>query len=65
MNTTACYYPGVRVGDEVKQGQDLGRVASFDGKTLQDIPAPIGGTVLFLVTTLAINKGDPLLAIGA
>lgn len=59
------YYPEVRVGDEVKQGQHVGRVAGFDGKTLQDVTASVSGTVLFVVTTLAINKGDPLLAIGA
>lgn len=59
------YYPEVHVGDEVKAGQHVGRVAGFDGKTLQDITAPVSGTVLFVVTTLAINQGDPLLAIGA
>lgn len=60
-----CYYPDVKVGDTVTEGQPLGRVAGFDGKTLQSISAPVSGAVLFLVTTLAINQGDPLLAIGA
>lgn len=60
-----CYYPSVRVGDTVRAGQSVGRVADFDGKTLQAIEAPVDGTVLFLVTTLAINNGDPLLAVGA
>ncbi len=59
------YYPRVQVGDVVKTGQDLGRVADFRGTTLQAISAPIDGTVLFLVSSLAMNKGDPLLAIGA
>lgn len=60
-----AFYPAVRVGDKVKEGQPLGRVADFEGNTLQSISAPVTGAVLFLVTTLAINKGDPLLAVGA
>ena len=60
-----CYYPEVHVGDMVTVGQPVGRVADFEGKTLQSIQATVSGTVLFVVTTLAINQGDPLLAIGA
>ncbi len=60
-----CYYPEVHVGDIVTAGQHIGRVADFEGKTLQSIQAPVSGTVLFVVTTLAINHGDPLLAVGA
>lgn len=60
-----CYYPEVRVGDTVQAGQSVGKVAGFDGTTLQSVTAPVSGAVLFLVTTLAINNGDPLLAIGA
>ena len=35
------------------------------GAVLRRIEAPIGGVVLFLVTSLAMNEGDPLLAIGS
>ncbi len=59
------YYPKPQVGDMVRKGQDLGRVADFRGNTLQAITAPLDGTVLFLVSSLAMNKGDPLLAVGA
>jgi hypothetical protein len=57
------FYPGVRVGDVVAEGQDLGRVADVWGETLQALVAPVGGLVLFEVTSLAMNTGDPLLAI--
>ena len=60
-----CYYPEVHVGDMGTVGQPVGRVADFEGKTLQRIQAPVSGAVLFVVTTLAINQGDPLLAVGA
>ena len=60
-----CYYPEVHVGDIVTAGQHIGRVADFEGKTLQSIQTPVSGTVLFVITTLAINHGDPLLAVSA
>ena len=59
------YYSKVEVGAMVRKGQDLGHVADFQGNVLQPITAPLDGAVLFLVSSLAMNKGDPLLAIGA
>lgn len=59
------YYPKVQVAEMVREGQDLGHVADFEGNVLQSISAPLAGAVLFLVSSLAMNKGDPLLAIGA
>ena len=61
----AFWYPAVAVGDAVRQGQELGRVLDYEGNVLQTALSPADGTVLFLVTSLAINKGDPLLAVGA
>ena len=37
---------------------------SVFGVVLQRPTAPIDGVVIFLVTTLAMNAGDPLLALG-
>ncbi len=59
------FYPRVDVAANVRKGQDLGHVADFQGNVLQPVTAPLDGTVLFLVSSLAMNKGDPLLAIGA
>jgi hypothetical protein len=59
------WYPAVSVGDTVKAGQDLGRVTDYEGKILQSVKCPADGRVLFLVTSLAINKTDPFLAVGA
>jgi uncharacterized protein len=61
----AFWYPAVAVGDVVREGQELGRVLDYEGKLLQSAVSPADGVVLFLVTSLAINKGDPLLAVGA
>ncbi|MGH2465998.1 MAG: succinylglutamate desuccinylase/aspartoacylase family protein, partial [Candidatus Limnocylindrales bacterium] len=59
------WQPGVDVGDEVAAGAHLGDVRDAFGRVLLSVEAPIGGVVLFLVTSLAMNAGDPLLAIGA
>ena len=58
------FYPQVGVGDKVSAGQNVGSVCDYFGKELQAAISPTNGTVLFLVTSLAINKGDPLMGIG-
>lgn len=57
------YYPTVAVGDEVRQGQPLGKITDAFGNVLQSMEAPQDGVILFLVTSLAISPGDPLLSI--
>jgi len=59
------WYPAVSVGDSVKKGQDLGGVKDHQGKVLQSAVCPADGRILFIVTSLAINNTDPLLAVGA
>ena len=58
------WYPKERLG-QVKKGQDLGVVTDPFGKVLQSVVAPIDGTILFSVTSLAIGLDDPLYGIGA
>ena len=61
----AFWYPGVPVDAEVKRGQLLGVIKDAEGRVLQKALSPADGRVLFIVTSLAINKTDPLLAVGA
>jgi uncharacterized protein len=61
----AFWYPETRVGEDVRAGQPLGQVRDYEGRLLQRALAPADGQVLFLVTSLAINQRDPLLAVGA
>ncbi len=58
------WYPKERLG-QVKKGQDLGVITDPFGKVLQSVVAPIDGTILFSVTSLAIGNDDPLYGIGA
>jgi uncharacterized protein len=59
------WYPGVPVGDAVRKGQDLGCIKDVEGHVLQRAISPADGQVLFIVSSLAINRTDPLLAVGA
>lgn len=59
------WYPVVAVNEKVKAGQNLGCVTDCEGRVLQTAVSPADGVVLFLVTSLAINNTDPLLAVGA
>jgi hypothetical protein len=59
------WYPAVSVGEQVRAGQELGRVTDYEGHVLQQAISPADGCVLFIVSSLAINDTDPLLAVGA
>jgi predicted deacylase len=59
------WYPAIEVGQNVSRGQVLGVVKDVWGKVLQTAQASADGRILFLVSSLAINQGDPLLSIGA
>lgn len=58
------WYPAVEIGAEVKEGDLLGQVKDVFGETITEVYAQVNGVVLFLVTSLAINVDDPLLALG-
>ena len=58
------FYSLVKVGEKVSAGQKMGVVCDFFGKELQVIRSPSDATILFMVTSLAINKEDPLFGIG-
>jgi len=62
-DATGFWHPAVGVGERVESGQRVGEVQDAFGTVLRTVDAPVGGIVLFLVTSLAMNAGDPLLAI--
>ncbi|KIY22811.1 M14 family metallopeptidase [Mesobacillus stamsii] len=61
---SGLWYPTVEIGQKVKQGDLIGKITNEFGDTVKEYHAGAGGIILFLVTALAINKNDPLLAIG-
>ncbi len=63
-DSAATYHPVVAAGDIVKHDQVIGELRDIFGEVVQTLRAPAGGPVLFLVTALAVRKGDPLIGIG-
>jgi len=57
------WHPAVEVGVRVPAGAIVGEVRDAFGAVLERATAPIDGVVIFLVTSLAMNRGDPLLAL--
>jgi predicted deacylase len=55
----------VGAGDEVGEGQLLGRVTSLWGDVLEEVHAPRDGVVLFLTTSAAVAGDGLLLGLGA
>jgi predicted deacylase len=58
------WYPQVEVGATVRAGQELGCIKNWEGNVLQVGVSPGAGTVLFIVSSLAIHRDDPLFAVG-
>jgi hypothetical protein len=59
-----CWYPSVKLEDRVKKDQYLGEIRDFFGEVKASYSAESDGIVLYLVTSLAITKSEPLAAIG-
>jgi uncharacterized protein len=55
----------VAAGDEVTEGQLLGRVTTLHGKLKERINAPRDGVILFLTTSAAVSDDGLLLGLGA
>ncbi len=55
----------VQVDQKVAAGDVVGEMVDLVGEPLATVKAPVGGVVLFLVTSPAIKKNGLLLAIGA
>lgn len=59
-----CWYPTKNLGEEVAAGEKLGEIRDFFGEVLSTYRADKAGTLLYVVTSLAIVEGDPLCAVG-
>lgn len=61
---TGCWYPCVKIDDKVEQGQKVGEIRDYFGNVLGEYFAPCAGVMLYVISSLAINVGDPIVAIG-
>ena len=63
-DVSATYHPTVAVGDAVEKNAVIGELHDLFGETIRELQSPGTGTVLFLVTSLAVKAGDPLVGVG-
>lgn len=58
------WYPEFEVGSEIKKGIKIGEIKDEFGKMVKEFFSEYDGVVLYETTTLAIEKGDALIAYG-
>jgi predicted deacylase len=61
---TGIFTATVARNDTVAAGTLIGRITDFHGRVLQEIKAPFGGIVLYVLGTPPISKGEPVAFIG-
>lgn len=58
------WYAYVGRDDQIVKGQKIGEIKDLFGKTLIEYHAEFDAEILMVVSTLAIRKGDPIIAYG-
>jgi len=61
---TGCWYPAVKPGQKIGKNENIGGIRDFFGNTLAEYNAPSDGKMLYVVSSPAINTGDPIVAWG-
>jgi predicted deacylase len=54
----------VERGQTVQKGTPLGVVTDFFGTPIATVPSPLAGTVLYVIGTPAMSKGEPVAMVG-
>ena len=55
----------VERGQTVTQGALIGRITDFHAKVVEEIRAPFGGQILYVIGTPPISKGEPVAMVGS
>lgn len=61
---TGCWYPCVVPDEQVKAGQKVGEIRDLFGEVLESYTAPQDGVVLYVISSLPVEEGDPIIAYG-
>jgi predicted deacylase len=62
---TGIFYAAVERGHTVAAGTLIGRVTDFHGRVIEEIRAPFGGEILYVIGTPPISKGEPVAFVGS
>jgi predicted deacylase len=61
---TGLLFPAVTKGQTVAKGALVAHISNFHGARVEEIRAPFGGEVLYVVATPPISTGEPVAMIG-
>ena len=61
---TGCWYPLIEPAQMVKKDQKLGEIRDFFGNVLAEYFAPQDAIVLHVISSLPVEEGDPVYALG-
>jgi predicted deacylase len=62
--TDGLFYPQAEMGHYVAKGQKVGYVTDFLGQVKEELRAPFGGILLYIINTPPTSKGEPLFEVG-
>lgn len=62
--TDGLFYPEAEMGHYVAGGQKVGYVTDFLGQVKEEVRAPFGGILLYIINTPPTSKGEPLFEVG-
>src|SRR5262249_6045510 len=63
--SAGVWYPKVKAGDVVKEGEQVGTVGDLFGDTVEKIISPVNGVILFLTINPSVLENGLLMGIGA
>lgn len=61
---SGLFYPRVKMGYHVREGQVIGHVEDYLGNWLEEVKAPFTGMILYIINTPPCNAGEPLFEVG-
>jgi predicted deacylase len=62
--TDGLFYPQAEMGHYVARGQKVGYVTDLLGQVKEELRAPFGGILLYIINTPPTSKGEPLFEVG-
>jgi predicted deacylase len=62
--STGIFFPAVAKAQTVAAGALIGHVTDFHGTKIEEIRAPFGGEILYVIGTPPISQGEPVAMIG-
>jgi predicted deacylase len=63
-HATGLFHAEVDCGTTVSTGARIGTITDFHGRSQEDVRAPFGGEILYVVRTPPITSGEPLAMVG-